>query len=69
MCSKFKLEILRGKDHSEDLEVNGGQYEKCLIGVRMKDVDWTFLVQGRNHWWDFVSTVWTLGFRKRKGIL
>jgi hypothetical protein len=32
MCAKFYLESLKGRDHSEDTNVDGRIISKCILG-------------------------------------
>jgi hypothetical protein len=63
--TKMWSENLKGRDHSEDLGVDG----KINIRVGLRDigwkgVDWMYLGQDMNKWRTFVNTVMNL----RRGI-
>jgi hypothetical protein len=55
------LESLKGKDHSEDLDVDGRKlYIIDLKEIRWEGVDWIHLAQDRNRWRALVNTVMKL---------
>jgi hypothetical protein len=53
MCSKFWLEILKGRDPSEDLGVDGRK-------IRLEGVGWIDLTPDRDRWRTLVNTVMNL---------
>jgi len=62
MHAVFWLENLMGRDHSEDLDIDG---RIMLHGILGKGVDWIHLAQNRDQWWDLVNTIMNPGFHKR----
>jgi hypothetical protein len=52
MHAIFCLENLKGRDHSEDLGVNGNLRE-----IRCEGVDWMRLAQDRDQWRSVVNTI------------
>jgi hypothetical protein len=55
--SLFWLENLKGRNHLEDLDVDGKIIFMHLREVGWEDVDWMHLVQDRSQWRYLVSTV------------
>jgi hypothetical protein len=54
----FWLENLRGREHSEDIGVDGKIILEWMLGKQDgKYVDWMHLVQDRDQWRDCVNTV------------
>jgi hypothetical protein len=54
----FWLQSLKGRDHSEDLGVDGRIIlEWILREIRWEAVDWMHLAQDRVQWRDLVNTV------------
>jgi hypothetical protein len=49
MHTKFCLEILKGRDHSEDLRVDRKIILEWILGNGWKGVDWIHLAKDRNH--------------------
>jgi hypothetical protein len=63
------LVILKGRDHAEDLDINGKIIlEWILEKLGRENVDWIHLSQDRDHWQTPVNTVMKLWFHKRRGI-
>jgi hypothetical protein len=54
MHTKFWLQILKGRDHLEDLTVSG---IKMNMEIEMKDVDWIHLAQDRDWWLALMNIV------------
>jgi hypothetical protein len=52
----FLLENLKGRDHSENLGINGKTILECMWEV----VDWMHLAQDRDQWRGLVNTVMKL---------
>jgi hypothetical protein len=50
------LESLKGRDHSEDLGVDGKIILKWIIGKMVEYLDWINLAQYSDQWWDVVNT-------------
>jgi hypothetical protein len=57
MSSKFWLENLNERSHSEDLDTNGRMILKRILGNRIWVKDWIHLVQNRDRWRTLVNTV------------
>jgi hypothetical protein len=65
MLTKLWLEILKGKDHSEELGVDGRIIKKAgLMEIGREGVDWIDLAQDRDRWRALVTTVINLEFRR-----
>jgi hypothetical protein len=59
MCTKFWLESLKGKDHLEDLGVDG----RMILGhtgIVLDGVGWINLAQYKGWWQAFVNMVMNL---------
>jgi hypothetical protein len=57
MHKKCWLESLKGRDHSEDLGVDGRIILKCIVGKWSWGIDWIHLPKDRDRWRAFVKTV------------
>jgi hypothetical protein len=57
-----RLEIRKGREHSEDLGVDGKIILRNmdLREIRFGDVDWIHLAQDRDRWWTLVNIVMNL---------
>jgi hypothetical protein len=55
---KFCLENLKGRDHSEDIGVDGRIILEGILG--WEGVDWIHVVQDRGQWWSVVNIVMNL---------
>jgi hypothetical protein len=64
------LESLKGRDHSEDLGVDGKVIFKWILKKygRWVAVDWTDVAQDKDRLRDLVNTVRIFQFHKRLGI-
>jgi hypothetical protein len=60
MNTIFWLENLKGRDHSDDLDVNGVNIRMCVREVGLEDVDWIHLAQDMDQWRVLVNTVMNL---------
>jgi hypothetical protein len=60
MCTKFWSGNLTGRDHSEDLEVDGK--------IVRKGVDWIYLAHYRDQWQVLLNTVTNLRVCKKQRI-
>jgi hypothetical protein len=49
MHTKFWMEILKGRDHSQNLGIDGKIILKCILR-RVGRLDWIYLVQDRDQW-------------------
>jgi hypothetical protein len=49
------LENLKGRDHLEDLGIDGKIILEWITG--WEGVDWMHLVQDRDQWWAFVNRI------------
>jgi len=58
-CTQFWSEILKGRDHSEDLGVYGRIILKWIIECG-EGMDWMRLAQDRDQWGAVVNTVMNL---------
>jgi hypothetical protein len=58
MIKKSILENLKGRDCAECLGHRWeGNIRMNLREMGWKDVDWMYLVQDRDHWWDPLSMI------------
>jgi hypothetical protein len=55
MCTKFLSENLKGREHSEDLGVDGSTILEWILGWEV--VDWMHLAQDRDKWRTVVNTI------------
>jgi hypothetical protein len=61
MHTLFWLENLRGRDHLEDLAINGKIILDRMLGkIGWEDVDWMHLSQDNDQWWALVNMVMNL---------
>jgi hypothetical protein len=66
--SKFWLENLKGRDHLEDLHVDGRKiFKSDLRETGWEDVDLIYLAQDRDQWQMLVNTVMNLGVPQKSG--
>jgi hypothetical protein len=57
----FWLESLKGRDHSEDLDVDGMMLLEWILGIQgEEDVEWMHLARYRDQWQAVVNTVMNL---------
>jgi hypothetical protein len=66
MHSKFWSENPEGKNHSEDLGIDGRDVN-IRMEFRCEDVDWTHIVRDRDQWRNFVNTIMNLRFPCKVG--
>jgi hypothetical protein len=57
MHTKSLSEYLKGRDHSEDLGVDGRILWECVFREIGWEVDWIHLAQDRNWWRAVMNTV------------
>jgi hypothetical protein len=57
-----------GRDHSEDLDVDGRMMSSDFRQIGWEGVDWIHLAQDRDQWRTVVNTVMNLWVAKRRGI-
>jgi hypothetical protein len=50
MQTKFWFENLKGRDHLEDLSIDGKLILEWILGKQWEGVDWMHLVQDRDQW-------------------
>jgi hypothetical protein len=51
------LERLKGREHSEDLGVDGRISKWVLKEIRRESADWIYLAQDSDQWLSLVNTV------------
>jgi hypothetical protein len=59
MHLKFRLESLKGRDHSEDLDVCKRIILEWILG-KCGLADWIHMSQNRDQWWALVNTLMNL---------
>jgi hypothetical protein len=68
MHTKFLSENLKGRDHSEDLGVDGKIIlEWILRELGWKGVDWIYLAQDRDRWRALLNTIINIHFPLKVG--
>jgi hypothetical protein len=60
MHTRFWLKNLKGRDHSEDMAVDGDNIRMDVRKIWWEDVDWIHLAQYRDQWRAHVNTVMKL---------
>jgi hypothetical protein len=60
MHTRFWLEILKGRNHSEELGVDGKIILEWILGKWWNAVDWFHLAHNRGQWRALVNTVMDL---------
>jgi hypothetical protein len=60
MPTKFWLESLKRRDHSEDLSVDGDNIKTYLMETGLEGVDWINLAQDRDRWRALANTAMNL---------
>jgi len=68
LCIILGTKKHEGKNHLENLDVDGRIILKCILNTERVNVDWSRLSQDRKQQWNFVNTVMKLRFHKRRGI-
>jgi hypothetical protein len=58
--TKVWMENAKGRDHTEDLGVDGKIILEWMLGKQWVGVDWIHLTQRRDQWWAVVNTVMNL---------
>jgi hypothetical protein len=48
---------MKGRDHSEDLSINGKNIRMDLREIGWECLDWMHLTQDSDQWWGLVNTV------------
>jgi hypothetical protein len=64
---KFWAENLKGRNHSEDLGIDGRNIRMDLTGTEWEVVDWIHLAQDRDQWRALVNMVMNLQAPKKAG--
>jgi hypothetical protein len=57
MHTVFWLENLKGRDHSEDLGIDGDNIRMDVREIGWKGVDWLHLDQDRDQWLAVMNTI------------
>jgi hypothetical protein len=60
MHTIFWLENLKGRDHSEDLGIDGSVILEWILGKCGGKENWVHMDQVRDQWWAVVNTVMKL---------
>jgi hypothetical protein len=58
--AKFWSGILKGRDHSDGLGVDGSIILRWILRIGYEDMDWVHVAQNKDKWWNLVNTIMNL---------